>query len=101
MSGDEIIPDDADAAIELSDEELDDVAGGFNLQFTAARFYKSTIRFSQETSLGSGCGSTLSAFQAETTESSLLQLTITDATTEDLEALSELFGDASAIEGSA
>jgi hypothetical protein len=100
MSGDEITPDDADAAIELSDEELDDVAGGFNLRFTAARFHKSTIGFAQETSLGSGSGSTQSVFQAETTESALIQLTITDATTEDLKVLGELFGDSSAIEGS-
>lgn len=99
MSGDENTPN--DAAIELTDEELDDVAGGFSLRLTAARFSKSTIGFAQGTSIGSGCGSTQSAFQAETTESALLQLTIIDATTEDLKVLSELFGDASALDGSA
>jgi len=35
MSGDEITPD--DTARELSDEELDEVAGGFSLRLTAAR----------------------------------------------------------------
>ncbi|MEH1886371.1 MULTISPECIES: CTB family bacteriocin [unclassified Nostoc] len=98
MSDDEITP--KDEAIELSDEELDDVAGGFNLQFTAARFHKSTRGFTQETSRRRGCHSTRSSFHTETTDSSLFQLTITDATTEDLKVLGELFGDISAIEGS-
>lgn len=99
MSGDEMTPD--DTAIELSDEELDDVAGGFDLQLSIARFNKSTIGFVQGTPPVSGCGSAPSAFQAETTESALIQLTITDATTEDLKILGELFGDASALEGPA
>jgi|GEM_PF-3361946 len=99
MSGDEITPN--DEAFELSDEELDEVAGGFSLRLTAARFQQSKLTFAQETLFGSGCGSTQSVFQVENTESSLLQLTITDATTEDLQVLGELFGDASAIEGSA
>ncbi|MBD2213371.1 hypothetical protein H6G64_12795 [Calothrix sp. FACHB-156] len=98
MSGDENTHQ--EAAIELTDEELDEVAGGFNLRLTAARFHKSTIGFAQETPLGRR-SSAKSAFQAETTESALLQITITDATTEDLKALGELFGDASALDGSA
>jgi hypothetical protein len=96
MLGDEINPN--EAPIELSDEELDEVAGGFSLRFTAARFQQSVFTFAQETSQASG--STQSGFQAETTESSFLQLTIVDATTDDLKVLSELFGGASAIEGS-
>jgi hypothetical protein len=98
MSGDEITPN--DEAIELSDEELDDVAGGFNLHFTSARFHKSTRGFTQQTSRGRGFHSTRSAFHAETTDSSVFHLSITDATTEDLKVLGELFGDISAIEGS-
>ncbi|MEH2443024.1 CTB family bacteriocin [Nostoc sp.] len=99
MSDDEITPN--DEAIELSDEELDDVAGGFNLQFTAARFHKSTRGFSQQTSRRRGHHSTRSTFHTETIDSSLFQLTITDATTEDLKVLGELFGDISALDGSA
>ncbi|BAY99513.1 hypothetical protein NIES37_34960 [Tolypothrix tenuis PCC 7101] len=98
MSGDENIPN--DAAIELTDEELDEVAGGFNLRLTAARFHKSTIGSAQEISLGRR-SSAKSLFQAENIESALLQVTITDASTEDLKVLGELFGDASALDGSA
>lgn len=99
MSGDEMTAD--DAAIELSDEELDDVAGGFDMQLSIAHFNKSIIGFVQDTPLASECGSAQSAFQAETTESALIQLTITDATTEELKILGELFGGASALEGPA
>lgn len=99
MSGDEVTPN--DAAIELSDEELDDVAGGFNMQLSIAHFSKSIIGFAQDTPSVSGCGSAQSAFQAETTDSALIQLSITDATTKDLEILGELFGGASALEGPA
>lgn len=102
MLGDEMAPNDEASAsqfpegtIELSDEELDDVAGGLNVQFTAARFRRSRIGFAQETA--GGCGSSKSVFQAETTESALIQFTITDATTEDLKVLTELLGGASAI----
>ncbi|ACC80469.1 hypothetical protein [Nostoc punctiforme] len=98
MSGDEITPN--DEAIELSDEELDDLAGGFNLQFTSIRSHRSTRGFSQQTSRGRGFHSKRSAFHAETTDSSVFHLSITDATTEDLKVLGELFGDISAIEGS-
>ncbi|NJR49610.1 MAG: hypothetical protein HC780_08565 [Leptolyngbyaceae cyanobacterium CSU_1_3] len=108
MSGDEMTPDNAivsqfsEGVSELSDEELDDVAGGFDLQFSVARFKKSTLGFAQETSPSSGCGgSAKSVFQSENIESALIQLVITDATTEDLKILGELFGDATAIEGSA
>jgi hypothetical protein len=102
MSRDEMTPNDEafasqfpEGATELSDEELDDVAGGLNLRLTAARFHRSRFGFAQET--GGRCGSSKSAFQAETTESALIQLTITDATTEDLKVLGELLGGASAI----
>jgi hypothetical protein len=98
MSGDEITPN--DEAIELSDEELDDVAGGFNLQFTSIRSHRSTRGFTRQTSRGRGFHSTRSAFHAETADSSVFHLSITDATTEDLKVLGELFGDISAIEGS-
>ncbi|MEH2272761.1 MAG: hypothetical protein V7K68_30790 [Nostoc sp.] len=97
MSGDEITPN--DEAIELSDEELDDVAGGFNLQFTSIRSHRSIRGFTQQTSRGRGF-QTRSAFHAETADSSVFHLSITDATTEDLKVLGELFGDISAIEGS-
>ena len=96
MLGDEITPN--DPPIELSDEELDEVSGGFSLRFTAARFYQSESTFTHGTSHGSR--SKRSGYHAETTESSFLQLTIVDATTEDLKVLGELFGDASAIHGS-
>jgi hypothetical protein len=95
MLGDEITPN--DPPIELSDEELDEVSGGFSLRFTAARFHQSQSTSIRKTSRGSR--SRQSGFHAETTESSFIQLTIVDATTEDLKILSELFGDSSAIHG--
>ncbi|BAY30904.1 hypothetical protein NIES2107_27520 [Nostoc carneum NIES-2107] len=98
MSGDENIPN--DAAIELTDEELDEVAGGLDMKLTFASFRKSTTGYVHDTSRRSR-GSTHSAFQSETTESALLQLTIIDATTKDLEIIGELFGNASALDGSA
>jgi hypothetical protein len=108
MSGDEITPNDEtfasqfpNEATELSDEELDDIAGGLNLQFTFASSRKFKQAFVQDISAGSGCGSAKTAFQTEATESALMQLIITDATTEDLQVLGELFGDTTAIEGSA
>ncbi|MBE9037983.1 CTB family bacteriocin [aff. Roholtiella sp. LEGE 12411] len=98
MSGDEITPN--NEAIELSDEDLDEVAGGFSLRLTAARFQQSKLTSVESIGSGSSNCSAQSAFQAETTESSLFQLTIVDATTEDIQALGELFGDMSAIDGS-
>ena len=84
---------------ELSDQELDDISGGLNLRLNAAFFKQSNLSFSQETG-GGGCGSSKSAFAAETVESAGLQIIITDASAEDLEFLGGLLGDAAAIEGS-
>ena len=93
MSDDQIKPIDA---IELSDEALEDVAGGFNIRLNAAFFRQTNISTSQET----GGGSSKSTFAAENIESAGLQILITDASVADLGALSGLLGDAAAIEGS-
>ncbi|BAU12373.1 hypothetical protein LEP3755_29020 [Leptolyngbya sp. NIES-3755] len=89
-----------EGAIELSDEDLDEVSGGFNLRITAARFHQSNISISRSSNAGARCGGSQSTFEAQEIESAALQITITDATTDDLEILSGLFGNASAIEGS-
>ncbi|PSB18558.1 hypothetical protein C7B65_14770 [Phormidesmis priestleyi ULC007] len=94
MSDDQIKPTDA---VELSDEELEDVAGGFNLRLNAAFFRQTNISTSQETG---GYGSSKSTFAAENIESVGLQILITDASAEDLDALSGLLGSATAIDGS-
>ena len=98
MSGDEITP--PDGATELSDQELDDVAGGLSLSLNAVFFRQTNIVAAQETSVGLGGSSSKSAFAAESIESAGLQVTILDATAEDLEFLGGILGDASAIEGS-
>ncbi len=98
MSDHEIKPTDPTFA-ELSDQELDDVSGGLNLRLNAAFFRQSNVSLSQETG-GAGCGSSKSAFSAETIESAGLQIVITDASAEDLEFLGGLLGNAAAIEGS-
>ncbi|KAM3091405.1 CTB family bacteriocin [Phormidesmis sp. 146-35] len=101
MSDHEMAPNDAPSQemSELSDEELDEVAGGLSIRFTLAQFQQSKVAFAQETPLG-GCGPSRSAFQSENTASSFLELTILDATTEDIQALGGLFGGNAAIEGS-
>lgn len=98
MLGDEITPN--DDVTELSDEELDEVAGGFSLSFKAARF-ASTVISNDQTVSGSHKRLANSAFKAENIESSFLQVTIVDATTDDLKVLNELFGGSSALDGSA
>lgn len=99
MSSDEMTPTDDEAFSELSDQELDEVAGGLNLSISAARFSQTNFSFSQ-VSQPVSCGSTQTTFETQNIESAAFQIVITDATTEDLQILGELFGDASAIEGS-
>jgi bacteriocin-like protein len=101
MSSEEMTPSDDSAFSELSDEELDEVAGGLNLFISAARFSQTNFSFSQVSQPGSGCGSTKTTFETQNIESAAFQIFVTDATTEDLQILGELFGGASAIEGSA
>jgi hypothetical protein len=96
MSNPEITPN--DAAIELSDEELNDVAGGFNLQFSGAFSSKQTFTFAQGTSLP-GAGTAQTFIQSDSLQAAVIQFAITDATAEDLEALGGLLGGVSALEG--
>ena len=98
MSSDQTTPSNG-TSDELSDQELDEVAGGLNLHIKVARFQQTNLSFGQKTNLGSGCGSTETAFEAQNIESAALTISITDATTEDLQILSGLLG-AEAIEGS-
>ncbi|MBE9014351.1 bacteriocin [Pseudanabaenaceae cyanobacterium LEGE 13415] len=106
MSGDNTTPDDAafgsqlpEEVNELSDEELDEVSGGFDMHLTVQRFHRS--RFSGSRGAGYSRGhSAGAAYQAETIESAQIEMIILDATTEDLKALGSLFRNASAIEGS-
>ncbi|MGV0027730.1 CTB family bacteriocin [Phormidesmis priestleyi] len=99
MSSDEMTPD--SEFNELSDQELDEVAGGLSFSISAARFSQTNLSFGQVSKPGLGCGSTETAFESQSIESAAFQITVIDATTEDLKILGELFGDASAIEGSA
>ncbi len=98
MSDDEMTP--TDAASELSDEELDKVAGGFSLRMNFAVFQYNKVLATQETNSGSGLSSSKSVFAAESTEGAALQISITDATAADLKALSGLLGNVTEIEGS-
>jgi len=97
MSGDEITP--TDAAIELSDEELDDVAGGLSLSLNAAFFRQSNVVAAQEIQTGLGSSSIKSAFGMQNIESAAFQVTILDASTEDLEFLSGILGGTKGIKG--
>jgi hypothetical protein len=97
MSGDEITP--TDAAIELSDEELDEVAGGLSLRLNAVFFRQTNVAAAQQTQAGSGYSSTKSVFEMQNIESAGLQLTVLDASAEDLEFLSGILGGAKAIDG--
>ena len=100
MSGDEMTPKD-EVMQELSDEELEDVSGGLSFQFTAARVRKSSFSSSGEASLRSLRNrAPQPSIQEDSIESALIQLTVVDATTEDLKLFIDLLGDASAIEGS-
>lgn len=98
MSGDEITP--TSGAVELSDRELDAVAGGFNLVLNAAFFRQTNMSVAHETPAGSGFSSSKSAFAMENIQSAGLQVAITDASTEDLKSLVGLLGGATASEGS-
>jgi hypothetical protein len=93
MSDDEIKP--PDHAIELSEEELDEVAGGFDLLLNVAFFRQSTV----QGQIDSGCGSSPSSLSSETIESAGLQIVIKDATAGDLDFLSDLLGESAAING--
>ncbi|MCW5317735.1 hypothetical protein GTQ43_29345 [Nostoc sp. KVJ3] len=101
MSSDEMTPSDDDSAFsELSDEELDEVAGGLNLAISFASFSQTNFSFSQISQFGSGSGSSKTNFDTQNIESSAFQVLVTDASTEDLKVIGELFGDISAIKGS-
>jgi hypothetical protein len=91
MSEDKMKP--IDEAIELSNEELEDLSGGLNLKFSSVFFRETDVK-------ASGGGSSPSSFSSETIESAGLQVLLTDATTEDLKILGKLLGGSAAIEGS-
>jgi hypothetical protein len=93
MSDDEIKP--PDDAIELSEEELENVAGGFDLLLNVAFFRQSTV----QGQIDAGGGSSPSSLLSETIESAGLQILIKDATAGDLDFLSDLLGDSAAING--
>ncbi|UBF27139.1 hypothetical protein K9N68_04010 [Kovacikia minuta CCNUW1] len=85
MPGDEIQP--TNDPIELSDEDLDEVAGGLNLLINAGFFRKIGIRSEDDSA------------SIESIESAGLQILITDASAEDLEFLGNLLGKADAVKG--
>jgi hypothetical protein len=92
MPEDEITPID-DTCSELSDQELEDVSGGLNLQIIATRF--------SQRSFSSGYGGRPGGCHSgseQSIESAALQITLTDATTEDLKIISKLLSGADAIE---
>jgi hypothetical protein len=93
MSDDEIKP--PDDAIELSEEELENVAGGFDLLLNVAFFRQSTV----QGQIDAGGGSSPSSLSSETIESAGLQILIKDATAGDLDFLSDLLGDSAVING--
>ncbi|MBD2165408.1 hypothetical protein H6G04_13470 [Calothrix membranacea FACHB-236] len=99
MSSDEMTPADSEFS-ELSDEELDEVAGGLSASISAAHYRQTNLLFGQISKFGRQ-GSNQTNFEMQNIESAAFQIVITDATTEDLKVLGELFGDASALDGSA
>jgi bacteriocin-like protein len=96
MSNDEMTPSDDSAFNELSDEELDEVAGGFNLAISIAKFSQTNFSFSQI----SQAGSNQTTLDTQNIESAAFQILVTDATSEDLKILGELFGGNPGIQGS-
>ncbi|GAP94200.1 hypothetical protein [Leptolyngbya sp. NIES-2104] len=99
MSGDEITPN--NDAIELSDEELDQIDAGLSFQLVGGTFHRSRISVNRPKSISRAYHPAESSVEAETIESTGFQLTVIDATAEDLKVLSELFGNIDAIDGSA
>ncbi|MGG6270547.1 hypothetical protein ACQ4M3_38175 [Leptolyngbya sp. AN03gr2] len=95
MSEDDIIP--TDDAIELSDEELEQIDGGVSFRLFGTRFSRNRVSISQNRHSRASIGSP--AFESESIESTAFQLTVIDATTEDLKVLGELLGGTDAIEG--
>lgn len=91
MPDDEMQP--IDEAIELSNEELDDLSGGLKLSFSAVLFEENTVQ------VNSG-GLNPSSFSAGTIKSAGLQVLLTDATTDDLKVLGKFLDGSAAIEGS-
>jgi hypothetical protein len=91
-NNDELTPNDG-TLNELSDEELDEVAGGFSLlRISATRFGRSRSSSSRGNRGGRG------GFQAESIESAALQITIVDGTADDLKALGSLLRGADAVD---
>jgi hypothetical protein len=95
MSSDDITPTDPEFS-ELSDQELDEIAGGLSFSISHARFRQSNFSLRQR---GRGFGSIDAGLEAQNIESEAFQITVLDATTEDLKILGSLFGNTSAIEG--
>lgn len=91
MPGDEMEP--IEEAIELSNEELDEMSGGLDLKFSAVFFEETAVQ-------AISGGPNPSSFSAGTIKSAGLQVLLTDATTDDLKVLGKFLGGSAAIEGS-
>jgi hypothetical protein len=91
-NNDELTPNDGTLS-ELSDEELDEVAGGFSfLSIKAAKFNKRTFSLGRRSRRGRDDS------EAEDIESAALQITIVDGTAEELKIIGQLLGGADAID---
>lgn len=92
MPNDELTPNDGTLS-ELSDEELDEVAGGFSLlKISAARFNRRTFSTGRRNRRRSEDS------ELEDTESIALQITIVDGSAEELKIIRDLLGGADAID---
>ncbi|MFM7447300.1 MAG: hypothetical protein ACKO24_01720 [Leptolyngbyaceae cyanobacterium] len=97
MSIDEPLPLDGQTTqsflcgVELSEEELDQVAGGLNLYFSAGSFRENAAIRPYQSSHRSRFSSRQPGFQTRDTRSNGFQLIISDASTEDLKLLSGIF----------
>ncbi|GAB4346033.1 MAG: hypothetical protein OHK0047_39590 [Leptolyngbyaceae cyanobacterium] len=102
MPSNEMMPPDAENnqeqsyKIELSAEELDQVSGGLNLFFTAASFEENNM-FSTSRSRRR---SRQNSFRTQNIKTSGFQFFVTDASSADLQSLSDLFSSLKRIIGS-
>jgi hypothetical protein len=101
MPNDEITPNDEafasqfpEGVSELSDEELDEIAGGVSFDLFFSDFSQSSFASRQGRLRGAR-----SMSQSKKVRSSVFRLRVLDATADDLKALGGLFGSISRIEG--
>jgi hypothetical protein len=106
MPNNEITPNDEvmasqflEGVNELSDEELDAIAGGISFTLDIAQFSTSSFESNQDSLRAVRNPGIRPVSKAQTTKSSLFRLKVIDATADELRALGGLFGSISRIEG--